>query len=291
MIGGDETRLNYKRSSWSTIALFFLCLFIMRQLARARLSSLRRAKASLKPYWSHRSSLPRPKRFARRRHRPTPMAIDTLPLDAHCVIVSPEPMDIDQWEVNVALQPDEAAMLACVVAMGGEADVLPVHGGWSGTRVPSFPSPIPMVADQLHPSSSPSPTQLAPTNPTMEDGNILDRVPFAPSPTRMVAEQVFPSLPSPHFALPVPTMWRGVSPTPSSSSSATPSSEGSSRSGSADPDEERQQTLEVPAVELSDYESDDAEVAPEEPGEESEDDVSDQDNDGEPPAGVSNIFT
>jgi hypothetical protein len=218
------------------------------------------------------------------------MAIDTLPLDAHCIIVSPEPMDVDQWEVNVALLPDEAAMLTCVVAMGGEADVLPVHGGWSGTRVPTFPSPIPMVVDQLHPSPSPSPTQLVPTNPTMEDGNILDRVPFATSPTHMVAEQVFPSPPSPHFALPAPTMLGGVSPSPSSSPPATPLPEGMSRAGSSDPAEDLQQTPEVPAAGLSDYEADDEEPeeleepAPEEADEQESGD--DDDDDEELPSGV-----
>ncbi|GAB5585598.1 hypothetical protein Unana1_00498 [Umbelopsis nana] len=175
------------------------------------------------------------------------MAIDTTPLDAQCIFGSEEPMDIDHWEVNVAFQPDEATILTSVMAMDWEADVLTVLGDWSGTRVPSIPSPISMVVDQLHPSSPPSPTQLAPTNPTLEDGNLINRVHCAPSPTHLVAEQVPPSPSTLHLAPPAPTMLGSVSPTPSSSLPVIPSSEGIESAGTDEPAEVQRQTLEVPA--------------------------------------------
>jgi hypothetical protein len=175
------------------------------------------------------------------------MAIDTAPLDAQCVLGSEEPMDIDQWDVNIAFQPDEATILTSVMAMDWEADVLSVLGDWSGTRVPSIPSPISMVVDQLHPSSPPSPTQLAPTNPTVEDGNLINRVHCAPSPTHLVAEQVPPSPSTQHLAPPAPTMLGSVSPTPSSSLPVIPSSEGIESAGTDEPAEVQRQTQEVPA--------------------------------------------
>ncbi|GAB5586961.1 hypothetical protein Unana1_01861 [Umbelopsis nana] len=146
------------------------------------------------------------------------MVVDTVPLDAHCVLGSYEPMDIDQWcEVNASFESDETVALACVAIMDLEADVLPVHGVWSGFRVPVLQSPTSMVADQLPSSSPPTATQLAPANPTMESEIPLTRVPLSPSPTGMVAKQVYSSTSSPHLAPPASTMSAG-------SRSATPPS-------------------------------------------------------------------
>jgi hypothetical protein len=141
-------------------------------------------RLQLLPYPCPRAGLPRPRRFVRRRHRPTPMVVDDPPLSRQMAIDDP------------ALMAYETSWMPNAPIMDWEAQALPVVRGWTGSRVP-WPSSPSMVVDQLRPSSS-SPQQLGPANPTIEGGLLLSRAPGSPSPASMVVDRL------PVFASPFP---------------------------------------------------------------------------------------
>lgn len=173
-------------SRWHNFFLFAFFFIMKNKINFLKLIAGCR-RLQLLPYPCPRAGLPRPRRFVRRRHRPTPMVVDDPPLSRQ--------MDID----DPASMAYETSWMPNAPTMDWEPEHLPVVRGWTSSRVPR-PSTPSMVVGQLRPSSS-SPQQLGPANPTIEGGLSLTRAPDSPSPTSMVVDRLpFFTSPSPQSA-------------------------------------------------------------------------------------------